>query len=164
MIGEAAVHVEEELGGLDIQPLQQPVHHRSGGAVAGVQHNFDATVEIELRRDLRRDRPGSRPCPDGEPLPLIEIAASGSGAELPEWSRHARWPGPQTVLNPLNSAGLWLPVIMMAPSASSMDRRKIQQRRGNHADIGDLATGLPSSLRATRRAAAWNSGGNRGPD
>ena len=43
-------------------------------------------------------------------------------------------------MNPLNSLGLWLPVIMTAPSASRCTRREIKQRRRDHADIGDLAS------------------------
>ncbi len=49
--------------------------------------------------------------------------------------------GPQTVLKPLYSVGLWLPVIMMAPSASRCLRRIIEHWSGHRADVGDVAAG-----------------------
>src|SRR5580692_12136239 len=52
MIGEPSVHVEEEFGSLDVEPLQQLVHHWSGGAIARVEYDFNSVLEFKLRRDL----------------------------------------------------------------------------------------------------------------
>ena len=49
MIGEAAVHLEKQLDDFYIQALQKLVDHGTGGAVAGVEHYFDAASEFELR-------------------------------------------------------------------------------------------------------------------
>jgi hypothetical protein len=52
MIRKAAVHVEEQLRGLDVQFSRDPFHDRAGRAIARVEHDFDAAVEMKLRGDL----------------------------------------------------------------------------------------------------------------
>ncbi len=52
MVGEAAVHFEEHLGRVGVQPLEEPMHHGTAGAVAGIDHHFDAAREVELRGDF----------------------------------------------------------------------------------------------------------------
>ena len=58
MIGEAAVHVEEQLSDVAIQLLENAMHDRTGSAVAAIGDDFHAPVEAKLRGDLihvRRD-------------------------------------------------------------------------------------------------------------
>jgi hypothetical protein len=52
VIRKAAVHLEEQFGGLAIEPLEQAMHHRTARAVAGVDDHPNAPREMELRGDL----------------------------------------------------------------------------------------------------------------
>ena len=65
VVGEMAVHFEEQLGDFAVQPLEQAMHHGPGGAVAGIGDHLDAPLEIELRRDFVQIRAESRPCSHG---------------------------------------------------------------------------------------------------
>ena len=38
--------------GIAIQALENAMHHWAAGAVAGVEHHLDASLEFELRRDF----------------------------------------------------------------------------------------------------------------
>ena len=57
--------------------------------------------------------------------------------------------GPHTVLNPLNSLGLWLPVIMTAPSASRCTAEKYSSGVGT---TPISVTSQPESIRPSSRA------------
>ncbi len=52
MVREMAVHVEEQLGGVDVELLEDAMHYGAGGAVSRVGHHFDAAIEMKLRGDL----------------------------------------------------------------------------------------------------------------
>src|ERR1019366_5714262 len=52
VIREAAVHLEEQLGSLAVELLEEAMHHRTAGAVARVDDHLDAPREMELRGDL----------------------------------------------------------------------------------------------------------------
>ena len=115
MVGEAAVHFEEHFGGVGVELLEEAVHHGSAGAVAGVDDHLDAARKVELGGDfvdIGRDTIGGgfAALADGK------IARFHHAAEV-LYSVAVDGEAPQTVLNPLNSAGLWLPVIITAPSA-----------------------------------------------
>src|SRR3984957_9146958 len=51
MIRKVAVHIEEQLGYLAVQALQQAVKEGSSGAVAGVGDYFNAPRKLKLRSD-----------------------------------------------------------------------------------------------------------------
>ncbi len=48
VVGEGAVHIEEQLDGLAVEPLEQAVHGGAGGTVAGVEHDLDTAGPLEL--------------------------------------------------------------------------------------------------------------------
>ena len=56
MVGKVAVHLEEQLGGVDVDLFENAMDDRAGRAVARVGDHLDAALEMELRRRFRRRR------------------------------------------------------------------------------------------------------------
>ena len=52
VIGETAVHIEEQLGCLAVQLGDDAMHHRARDAVTGIKHHLHAAAEMKLRRDF----------------------------------------------------------------------------------------------------------------
>ena len=52
MVREVPVHLEEQLGHVAVQLFKQPVQGIPARAIAGIEHDLNSALEIELLRDF----------------------------------------------------------------------------------------------------------------
>jgi len=151
VIRKAAVHLEEQFGGLAIEPLEQAMHHRTTRAVAGVDDHPNAPREMELRGDLihvgLRDvrafdaaRTGEEVAPLDQAPDLLYLFAMNGGSPAHDLEAVVlRW----IVAAGDHDAGVRLQV----------KDGIVKQRRGRHADIADLAAaGLQAAHQGVAQA------------
>jgi len=115
MIGKMAIHLEEQFGGVHVEALQNFVHHGAARTVTGVKDCCDAPREVELSRNLR-DVGGNQ---------IGSAFAARSALQIARFHQTADFLNGLAVnggitadgFESIDSEGLWLPVIITAPSA-----------------------------------------------
>ena len=139
MVRETAVHLEVQLGGVDVDLLEYAMNDGAGGAVTRVGHHFDAAIEVELSRhfvDVRRDGVSAGQCSSA----AFEIGALDDIEDILNRFAMQR-AGAADALEAVVLGGIVAAGDHDGAVGIQFLRRVIKHRRGNHADIGDVATG-----------------------
>ncbi len=139
MIRKMAVHLEEQLGGVDVELLENAMDYRAGGAVARVGHDFDAAIEMKLRCDLVDVRrhgvgggQGSRAGFEIRVLDDVEHFLDGFAMQRARSANAFE----AVVLRRIVAAGDHDGAVRI-----QVLRRVVKHGRGHGADVGDVASG-----------------------
>ena len=141
VVGKPAVHFEEQLGSdSQFSFSQNAAEDRAGGAVSGVGHHFDAARKLELRGDLIHV--GRTRCRmfDAMPAPVSKSPLLNQPENLLNLFAVDR----ALAVHHLESVIIGRIVAAGDHHAAvglQMEYGIIEQRRGNHAEIGHVAAG-----------------------
>ena len=144
MVRKMAVHLEEQLGGVDVDLLENAMDHRARGAVARVGHHLDAAIEMKLRRDfvhVRRDGVGGGQGSDAG----FEIRALDDVEHFLDRFAMQR----ARAANAFEAVVLgWIVAAGDHDGAVGIQvlRRVVEHGRGHGADVGDVASGGPQTF------------------